>query len=69
MKQMTAKRMITVLQRLVKEHGDLPLVYIIDDEGNGYNKVFYGPNAGEHDGYEFSSQENSDSKPNAICIN
>ena len=34
---------IKKLQELLKEHGDLDLIYSKDDECNGYNKVNYDP--------------------------
>ena len=34
---------IEKLQELLKEHGDLELIYSKDDEGNGYQTVNYEP--------------------------
>lgn len=31
------------LNEKLKEHGDMPIVYAIDDEGNGFDDVHYGP--------------------------
>ena len=40
---MKLKEYIEKLQELYLEHGDLDLVYAIDDEGNYYNTVSYNP--------------------------
>lgn len=40
---MKLKQYIEELQKLYDEHGDLVLYSAIDDEGNGYNQVYYGP--------------------------
>lgn len=45
-KVITVNQIIKDLQDLVKEdarNGELPLIYSIDPEGNGYNKVFQNP--------------------------
>ena len=40
---MRLKEYIEKLQELYLEHGDLELVYAVDDEGNYYDKVSYDP--------------------------
>lgn len=40
---MKLTKYIEKLQELLAEHGDLELIYSKDDEGNGYEKVHYGP--------------------------
>lgn len=40
---MKLQQYIEKLQELLKEHGDLELIYSTDDEGNGYEKVHYNP--------------------------
>lgn len=69
---MNASQLIEQLNELIKTHGDLELVYAKDDEGNGYDKVFYAPSAGHYNENEkeFHSHSNKyKKKPNAICIN
>ena len=40
---MKLTKYIEKLQVLLKEHGDLDLIYSKDDEGNGYQTVNYKP--------------------------
>lgn len=40
---MKLTKYIEKLQKLLKEHGDLELIYSTDDEGNAYNTVNYEP--------------------------
>ena len=40
---MKLTKYIEKLQELLKEHGDLELIYSSDDEGNNYSKVHYEP--------------------------
>ncbi len=40
---MKLQQYIEKLQELLKEHGDLELIYSTDDEGNEYNTVNYHP--------------------------
>jgi hypothetical protein len=40
---MNLKEYIATLQDIYEEHGDIPLIYSSDDEGNEYHKVEYGP--------------------------
>lgn len=40
---MKLTKYIEKLQELLKEHGDLELIYSPDDEGNKYSKVHYEP--------------------------
>ena len=49
------------------ESADLTVVTSIDDEGNGFNPVFYGPQV---DGYNENDREFDENLPaNAVCIN
>jgi hypothetical protein len=71
---------INQLQEFVKENpetSEFEVCYSIDDEGNGYNDVYYTPTIGyrDKDG-EFISlsdtewfEENEDAVPNSVCIN
>lgn len=43
---MKVSEMIKNLQKFMKDNGDLDCWYAVDDEGNGYQKVYFGcPNA------------------------
>jgi len=66
----------------MKEHGDLPLVSARDDEGNGFNYVYFTPTYGTYDGKrngEFHDGSDSDEEDEedgfgpydneAVCIN
>ena len=71
---------INQLQEFIKENPEtteFKVCYSIDDEGNGYNDVYYTPTIGYRgeDG-EFISlsdtewfEENEDAVPNSVCIN
>jgi hypothetical protein len=37
---------IRACQRLLDIHGDMDIVYSIDDEGNAFHKVWWGPSLG-----------------------
>jgi len=45
---MQLSKYIEVLQEALKDHGDLEVVYSIDDEGNSFNKVWFDPSAGHY---------------------
>ena len=71
---MKLKEYIEKLQELYLEHGDLELVYAVDDEGNYYDKVSYDPGIinmcgedriSEEDIEEYSSEEIKQ----CVCIN
>jgi len=53
----------------------MDVIYSRDDEGNGYQKVYYGPNKGVFEDNEFISAdqlEDWNREPediNAVCIN
>lgn len=40
---MKLKEYIKYLKKLEKNHGDAEVWYAIDDEGNGYGSVLFGP--------------------------
>ena len=63
---MKATQLIEVLQQLVAIHGDLPLCYGVDNEGNAFAPVLFEAIEGTLDGYEFT--EHTD-KPTHICVN
>ena len=71
---MKLKEYIERLQELYLEHGDLELVYAVDDEGNYYNKVCYVPDIMNMRGEDRISEEDIDEySPEEIkqyvCIN
>ena len=43
---MKLSKYIEGLQEVLKEKGDLDVVYAIDDEGNGYGEVYFDPTPG-----------------------
>lgn len=50
--------------------GHLDVITSADDEGNGFNRVFYKPSIGVFDGCDFDSDEGkSKDEPNAVCVN
>ena len=71
---MKLKEYIEKLQELYLRHGDLELVYAVDDEGNYYDKVSYDPDIinmcgedriSEEDIEEYSPEEIKQ----YVCIN
>lgn len=71
---------INQLQEFIKENpeaAEFEVCYAIDDEGNGYNDVYYTPTIGYRpEGGEFIGisdtewfEEHEDIKPNSVCIN
>ena len=66
---MKLKKYIKILNELVEKNPELleaKVIYSIDDEGNAYNHVNFGPSTGHYDDGDFD-QESEDI--NAICIN
>lgn len=55
---MKISEMIKNLQEFMAEHGDLDCWYAIDDEGNGYQKVYYEPTLMYVDEYDDVFSEN-----------
>ncbi len=64
------------------KYGDLDVVYSKDDEGNGFQHIYYGPTIGIHDGEYQGDFKQYDTDPdvdpedtctkeeiNAVCIN
>jgi hypothetical protein len=75
---MTLKEYIEGLQEFIKENPnalDLEVVTSKDDEGNGYNRVYYSPTLGQFEDNEFIAYsqfdewERDDSDVNAVCVN
>jgi hypothetical protein len=63
----------------MKSEGDLPLVFSKDDEGNGFNYIYYSPTVGTYDGKRdgeftgFIEDEDDDEfapyEHKVVCIN
>lgn len=75
---MTLREYIEGLQDFVKENPnalELEVISCIDNEGNGYNEVYYGPSLGHFDDNEFIPYSQfeewgrEDSDINAVCVN
>ena len=79
---MKATELIKNLRELVNQYGDLELVSSIDDEGNGYNQIYFTPSPGRYEDSEFQSipniiennkeyddDEQVSTIPTHICIN
>ncbi len=75
---MTLKEYIEGLQEFAKENPDaleLPVITSEDDEGNGYNFVYYSPSKGHYDVGsflavdQFEDYEMDDAEVNAVCVN
>ena len=69
---MTLEKYISNLTEFVKEdptRAALEVITAIDDEGNGYNPVQYGPSIGVYDDSEFSDkacmEENYEDDPDS----
>jgi len=63
---MKISEMIKNLIEIKKEHGDLELITSIDDEGNGFNHIYFDPSVGNYKYHEFD--QDSD-KINSCCVN
>jgi hypothetical protein len=83
---MTLKDYAKVIQKMVKDgHGDRIVIYAKDEEGNGYEEVYFHPSLGfyysegrgwgnfvneEHaDDYEALGALPAGEKQDAVCIN
>ncbi len=66
---MILERFIEHLQKIAKDNPEAlgyEVIYSIDEEGNGFDKVFYPPSLVAFDGQEI---EDESSFPNAVLIN
>jgi len=66
---MTLKDYIDELNKFAAENPELLDKEVItsrDDEGNGYNQVYYSPSKGNFDGHDFDSASD---EVNAVCVN
>lgn len=73
---MTLKEYFELLQEFIKEHPEALEYEVIsskDDEGNGYNRIYYSPTLGSFNGDDFSTEledlEEGNLPINAVCIN
>ena len=58
------------LRAIKKEHGDLHMIYSVDDKGNEYNNVIFTPNVGNWDTLnEFITEQEGGTPINTVCIN
>lgn len=50
---------------------EMDVVFSIDDEGNAFNPVHWGPSVGLHEGRDFIPNDmlGEDETPNAVCLN
>lgn len=68
---MTLNEYLTNLNKLVTENPKALNFIVIsanDDEGNGYNPVYFTPTLGSYDGEEFETDVDP-TQFNSICIN
>jgi len=75
---MKLKKFIKNLEAFAKKHPEaleMTVVTAIDDEGNGFNEVYFTPILGFYEDREFMSVENMEeyerppSDINAVCVN
>jgi hypothetical protein len=75
---MTLKEYFEGLQKFITENPDALEFQVItskDDEGNGYNPVYYEPSKGHYDGDDYISHSQfeewgrDDSDLNCVCVN
>jgi len=73
---MKLKNYMKLLNQLTVDHPECMEFDVItskDDEGNGFNRVYYAPSIGHFDGeYNFHAnnpEKESPEKVNAICLN
>ena len=67
---MNLKEYATSLNKLLEDHpeaAEFQVVTSIDDEGNGFNKVFYEPQLGGYNEEDREFDENL--VHNAVCLN
>jgi hypothetical protein len=75
---MTLREYLEELNEFVQTYPeclDMDVIYSRDDEGNGYQKVHYGPNKGIFEDREFipadqlEEWDREEDEINAVCIN
>jgi len=68
---MKLKQFLDNLNDLIKRNPEaleFEVISAIDEEGNGYNKIYYAPSMGHFDNGEFTNSDNP-TYANSICIN
>lgn len=58
---------VAALAKIAEKYPDADVVYSRDDEGNGYQEVYFTPTPGLFNDGEF--EKKSGKKVNAVCIN
>lgn len=53
------------LQKILKKHGNLQVIYAKDDEGNAFYPVNYSPSVGNYSEGEFDNE----GEVNSVCVN
>ena len=71
---MILSKYIKGLQEFVKDHPeakDFKVITSKDDEGNGFNEVYFSPSLGEFDGEDFMQDYEGEDpvELNAVCVN
>ena len=72
---MKLKDYIANLQKIAEKNPDLDVVYSIDDEGNAFHNVYYGPSVGVLEDTDFIPEEElhkwnrTPNQINVVCIN
>ena len=74
---MKLKEYIKELNKIIKENPEaknLTVIYARDEEGNGFEEVYYTPSIGYFNDYEFYNDSGEEFKEkklkvNSICIN
>lgn len=65
---MTLKEYHELLGNLIKRgHGNLKIIYAVDDEGNGYHDVFFGPSVFKVE--DIKDVYDGHAKGSVICLN
>lgn len=67
----TLKAHIDALALIYSEHGDIPIIYSSDDEGNSFQHVVYDPGTMKmvSDGRNLEAEEDNESATLVCCIN
>jgi len=63
---MKLKDFVEKLRELSDDYPDACVIYSIDEEGNGFEKVMFDPSPGRYEDGEF---DNDNEEINAVCIN
>jgi hypothetical protein len=67
---MTFEKFVKGVTELLEAHpeaSEFPVITAGDEEGNGYDHIFYGPSIGHFDDEDFSGL--STKANNAVCVN